>query len=262
MKLGNGNFVRKHNKDKNFTVIDNGLFKDKRLSLKAKGLMAMLLSFPENWEFSESGLTALSQDGRTSVRSGLVELEKTGYLLRERARNDKGVFTGTIYNLYEIPMLDYPLLENPTLDNEHNKELSNKELTKSSTKEYSTLARKEEMFNEFYKAYPRKVSKANAEKIYMDGKIDEETHKLIMQDMVNRKGSTDWEDVKYIKHPSTYLNAKAWNDEIIKSDKKGNVFSGSYDDESRYGLAGVKTSGEVRKLTKEEYEEANKELDF
>lgn len=139
MNNGNGNIIRKHTKDKNFTIIDNNIFMDKNLSLKGKGLLTMLLSLPNNWAFSERGLTALSKDGRDSLRSGLDELEELGYLERRIGRNDNGQFANTVYNIYEKPKSEKPksekpTSEKPTSDNPtvykelNNKELSNKEL--------------------------------------------------------------------------------------------------------------------------------------
>lgn len=215
MNKGNGNFIRKHNKDKNYTTIDNNIYKNKKLSLKAKGLMSMLLSFAENWEFSEAGLTTLSSDGRTSVRSGLVELEENGYLVRTQYRNEQGNFGGYVYNLYEIPITVKPLSENPTSVTEHNKELSNKELKELSTNEYSSDLMD---FEIFWRAYPNQKSKGQAiktfDKLVKEGVITQDVMKLILKDLEKRKGYENWlkEDGRYIPHPSTYLNALSWAD--------------------------------------------------
>lgn len=140
--VGKSKTFRKH-KVGNYTVVDNKIFKDKTLSLKGKGLLLLMLSLPDSWEFSERGLTVLSKDGRDSVRSGLVELEEAKYLERKVFRDENGRFIRTQYNVYEEPRLNKPKLESPRLDNPPNKELSNKVLNESSTNEYKTLSSKE-----------------------------------------------------------------------------------------------------------------------
>ena len=132
MNNGNGNVIRKHVKDKDFTIIDNNIFKNKELTLKAKGLLCLMLSLQEGWEFSNSGLSKLSKDGIDSVKSGLDELEEHGYLIREYTRV-AGRFGNVIFNLYEIPhrsgktVAENTVAEKPSTDNPHNKELINKE---------------------------------------------------------------------------------------------------------------------------------------
>lgn len=81
--------LRKAHKS-NFTVIDNQVFKS-NLSLKARGLLSTMLSLPDNWNFSTTGLTSiLPSDGESIIRSAIKELETNGYLTRERIRDDKG----------------------------------------------------------------------------------------------------------------------------------------------------------------------------
>lgn len=95
----------------NFTVMSNFHFKEKKMSLKAKGLLSLMLSLPDDWNYSVSGLVSLSKDGKDSVMSALSELEKFGYLSRERVVNDKGQFSGINYNIYEEPQTQKPIAE-------------------------------------------------------------------------------------------------------------------------------------------------------
>lgn len=130
--------------DFNYTVLRNEMFHDKNLSLKARGLLATMLSMPEDWDFTTQGLTKILKDGETSVRSALKELESLHYLERVRTRNDKGLFTDIEYILYEIPHIECSHVEEPSVENTHvenrtqlNKyQLSKKELSK---KESNTL---------------------------------------------------------------------------------------------------------------------------
>lgn len=90
-------------KNKNYTVISNYHLRDKNLSLRTIGLLSLILSLPESWDYSQAGLAAIVKDGEDSVRSGLKELEKFGYLERERERDENGRMKGVIYHIYETP---------------------------------------------------------------------------------------------------------------------------------------------------------------
>ena len=107
--------VRVH-KDKNYTVMSNYHFKEKKMSLKAKGLLSLMLSLPNDWNYSISGLVKLSKDGKDGVMSALSELEKFGYLTRVKLQNDKGQFSGIEYNIYEQPQEGMTLAVNPITD--------------------------------------------------------------------------------------------------------------------------------------------------
>ena len=74
-------------RNKNFTVMSNHHFKNKDLSLKAKGLLSLMLSLPEDWNYNMQGLASLSRDGIDSVRSAIKELEYYGYVERNMIRN-------------------------------------------------------------------------------------------------------------------------------------------------------------------------------
>lgn len=104
--------VRVH-KTANFTVMSNYHFKEKGMSLKAKGLLSLMLSLPDTWNYSISGLVTLSKDGKDSVMSALAELESFGYLQRERITNSKGQFAGIEYNIFEEPQPQKPIAEMP-----------------------------------------------------------------------------------------------------------------------------------------------------
>ncbi len=128
-------------KTTNYTVMANYHFREKGLSLKAKGLMSLMLSLPDDWDYSVEGLATLSKDGIDSVRSALRELEKYQYLTMERERDSKGVLHGTIYTLHEKPekpivekpILDKPRLGKPILENPTGFEASRKALHKPLT---------------------------------------------------------------------------------------------------------------------------------
>lgn len=104
-------------KSKDYTTICNRIFKDKRLSLKAKGLLAMLLSFSDTWKLNIKGLVTILKEGESAIRSTMNELIKNGYVERQRIKNEKGVIIGIDYTVYESPLLNKPQQENPHVDN-------------------------------------------------------------------------------------------------------------------------------------------------
>ena len=89
---------------KNFTVMGNHHFKNKNLTLKAKGLLSLMLSFPDDWNYNMQGLATLSRDGIDSVRSAIKELEHHGYVERHRLRNEYGFYGDTEYIIWEVPL--------------------------------------------------------------------------------------------------------------------------------------------------------------
>lgn len=95
----------KIHKTSDYTVMSNEHLKDTNLSLKAKGLLSVMLSLPDGWDYSVLGLAALSKDGKDSTISALDELRKCRYVCMTNIRNDKGQYE-TIYDIYEKPMLE------------------------------------------------------------------------------------------------------------------------------------------------------------
>tara|TARA_R100000231_G_scaffold88806_1_gene67238 strand:- start:355 stop:1011 length:657 start_codon:yes stop_codon:yes gene_type:complete len=103
-------------KNENYTVISNIFLRDIELSLKAKGLLAYLLSLPNDWSVYATELANRHKDGITSIYSALNELEQANYLIRERLR-EKGKLKGVEYIVSETPILEKPNLENLKQEN-------------------------------------------------------------------------------------------------------------------------------------------------
>ena len=115
-------------KTKNYTMMSNQHLKDKRLTLKAKGLMSVMLSLPENWDYTLRGLSAISKEGVDAISEAVKELERSGYVIRNRKRDERGRLSGTEYLIYEdchmnsqpaqdAPEPEKPKRENPRLEN-------------------------------------------------------------------------------------------------------------------------------------------------
>ena len=98
-------------KNKNYTVMSNVHLRDKALSLKAKGLLSLILSLPDDWQYNVKGLAAISKEGRSGITSGLQELEAAGYLERRQLRGEHGKLAQVEYVVFEAPRP--PLAENP-----------------------------------------------------------------------------------------------------------------------------------------------------
>lgn len=127
--------IRVH-KTKDYTVMSNAHFREKKMSLKAKGLLSQMMSLPDDWDYSIMGLTTLSKDGKDSVMSALNELEQFGYLKRTRLTDEHGRFAGYDYDIFEQPQGEKPYAENPNTDKpnaENPRQLStNQSITKQS----------------------------------------------------------------------------------------------------------------------------------
>lgn len=106
-------------KNSNYTVMSNYHLRDMNLSNKTRGLLATMLSLPPDWNYTIEGLSVICKDGIDGIRSQLQELEKYGYLVRTRQRNEKGHLKGAEFFIYEEPQPigEKPILENPILDN-------------------------------------------------------------------------------------------------------------------------------------------------
>lgn len=94
-------------KTSNYTVMSNHHLRDKELSLKGKGLLSVMLSLPEDWDYSINGLSAISQEGTKAIRNILQELENKGYLTRTRRQGTGGRFEYD-YDIYEHPQPQDP----------------------------------------------------------------------------------------------------------------------------------------------------------
>ena len=133
--------VMRVEKNLNYTIMANYHLRDKEISLKAKGLLSLMLSLPPEWDYTLAGLAYINKEGIDAIRTAIKELEHTGYIVRSRQRNEAGQLLDTEYLIYEYPqnsdviisshsissevssthlsqktVLENPILDNPTLD--------------------------------------------------------------------------------------------------------------------------------------------------
>ena len=104
-------------KTRDYTVMSNHHLRNTNLSLKAKGLLSLMLSLPEEWDYTTKGLARICKDGVDSICAGVRELEEQGYVIRERVRNPNGQLGAIEYTILEQPRPPEPGREKPEREN-------------------------------------------------------------------------------------------------------------------------------------------------
>ena len=99
-----------------YTVMSNHHLKNRALSLKAKGLLSLMLSLPDDWDYTLQGLAYISLEKVDAIRKAITELENEGYITRTRERDEQGRLRGTEYIIREQPISEKPTLEKPMLE--------------------------------------------------------------------------------------------------------------------------------------------------
>ena len=233
-----------------FTTLYNNILHDKRLSLKAKGLFAIMQSLPCNWRYTVSGLVTVTGEGRTTVRAALNELYMAGYLVRSQDHDDGGKFAGCTYTLIDIPDEDaaplsqnlttaetqaesgfepwsgkptsvFPTSEKPTSEN---LQLINKYIynTPQPPKEGGGVRRERkkadwrpEDFEKFWAAYSRTgrtQAKAKARRAWNKLQPDDALIERMMQALERQMQSDDWQRGIGIPYCSSWINGERWED--------------------------------------------------
>lgn len=183
-------------KTRDYTVMSNHHLRNTELSLKAKGLLSLMLSLPENWDYTTKGLAAICKDGIDSISSCIRELEKHGYIIRERMRNEKGQLTTIEYTILEQPKSapperEKPIRENPVLDipaqaepiQENTAQLNT---NKSNKKELNTDISNTYPIKSYQKEpEPTKAAQLPKEKSDMIGYDEVETYRQIIKENID-----------------------------------------------------------------------------
>lgn len=206
-----------------FAQIPNKLLNDCTISWKAKGLYAYLYSKPDDWNFSAKRIHDDATDGYKATYSGILELEKGGYISRQKHANGR-----TTYHLWEDTDE-----EKPSADYSHQAEkpgggfgyqpkrllaktatISNKEvkvIKSNSNKDIN------HQFEKFWKAYPRKVAKKTALRAWTKLNPDQNLFNDIIGGLEDYKKTQAWQKDggSFIPHPTTFLNQERYYDEIV-----------------------------------------------
>lgn len=145
-------------KNNNFTTISNVFLRDKNLSIKAKGFLAVIMGLPSDWEFSIEGVCAILKEGKTAIYNVIDELKENNYCSLVTLRDEKGRIMGNDYTFFEEPYSNSPYMGNPNMDNQP--QLNTKEIKKEINKKEIYKERKEEEnlhseFIDFAKEYKK-----------------------------------------------------------------------------------------------------------
>ena len=128
---------------RDYTVMSNHHLRNANLSLKAKGLLSMMLSLPEDWNYTTRGLAKICKEGVDAIGAALRELEAAGYIVRHKLRDRQGRISDTEYVIYEQPQLrkpdtDSPDTENPDMDKPDTDKPAELNIEKSNTEKSIT----------------------------------------------------------------------------------------------------------------------------
>lgn len=200
-------------KKSNYTAMSNVPLQDKALSLKAKGLIAIMLSLPENWDYSLEGLVQLSADGTSSARAAVKELEAKGYLMRKPIRGD-GKIRDWEYIIREEPSPDFLVAENLQVENLQVENLQVENLLVENRTQLNTNIIKYESIKEIIlylnercgTAYKAKTPKTQSliKARFAEG-FTVEDFKTVIDKKVKAWKGTEWE--KYLR-PETLFGTK------------------------------------------------------
>jgi hypothetical protein len=190
-----------HSFDDHFTQIPTAWFRDDRLSFKARGLMALVMSHSRGWSLSINSLSEQNQEGKDAIRSAINELEKLGYLTRTQTK-EGGRFGETVWTTHDpgAPLADLPLAENPTTENPTPKN--------NNLKEEQVKKNNEALFEEFWNAYPRKLDKAKAFRAFKSA-LRRATFEDILAGVIAYRNDPA-RNPDFTKYPATWLNSDAW----------------------------------------------------
>ena len=216
---------------KGFTLLPNSTLRDNRLSLKTRALLAIMVSLPEDWDYTVSGLASICDVGKDAVRTSLQELENCGYLTRTQRHNESGHFSQNEYSVTDTPLSGYPSTGEPLTDNptQQNKDctntpysppkgddavIANKKRASQRSAPKAAPDWKPERFAKFWDYYPRGESKQAAirawDRLQPADELIDEMARALKRQMDTRQ----WREGVGIPHASTWLNQRRWTDKL------------------------------------------------
>lgn len=226
-------------KSDNFTMLDNGLIDDRRLSYRAKGLLITMLRKPDDWDFTLKGLTNLSKDGKDAVRTALEELTEHGYVQRDPQEHDEsGRFTGGTFVVYEIPFGHrggFPDAVEPSRQIRHgalkNNYLNNQDCNNQETPKAPKGGKRRrearkapdylpDLFVRFWALYPRGEDKQGAMDAWDELKPDEATIAAMSAGLHRALATEEWQRGIGIPYAVRWIRRRRWEDELksVRSD--------------------------------------------
>lgn len=245
-------------KEDNYVIVDKAFLLNEKISLKAKGLLALLLSYPDNWQFYEAEIVQHAADKANSLSSGLKELIENGYIVRKLGKDETGKFKGYEYHIYEKPITEKPITEKPIMENPitenpitekpitenpvllNNKDTKNKDTKNKNTKNKNTkTASSPELaseFKEWYSKYPHPRNEQQTMKNYIKARKTYSAEQL-MTALNNYLAEIEEQhtDKRYIKHSTNfvgqeqafvdYLDTKAVSTEVSTEENSESYFA-------------------------------------
>lgn len=252
------------NRNENYTVMSNVHLKDKRMTLKAKGLLSVVLSLPPDWDYSFAGLVAICKESETAMKSAIKELKEFGYLTITKERDEKGHFD-YVYVFNEnpptdLPVVENPVVENPPTDNPMVENVRQLNTNKSNTKELNTKDKKENTKRKSNIPYQQIVDMYNDTCVsFPCVKTLSESRKKAIKARLNTYSIDDFRTLFEKAESSDFLkgkNNRDWSatfDWLIKDSNMAKVLDGNYDSKAEREL------DKQREKEKEEEAEREKE---
>ena len=231
--------------ERDYVVMHNRVLEDESLSWEARGVLAYLLSRPDNWQPSVAHICKLGNMGRGKGQRIFNELKEAGYVKKSVPRGTKGQVAGQVLTCYETPRSDQeakqqpnvvcmsgytktPLSDNPS----DGKAVLRKSGPLISTdKEISTDSNNtsssddDGAFEKFWSMWPKKVGKVAAVKAWKKVKDKPATLSLILINLEMHANAGDWKDVQYIPNPATYINQERWTDQVYENSGSNSKYS-------------------------------------
>jgi hypothetical protein len=200
-----------------FTQIPNSWARDERLGYRAKGILLLLMSHQNGWKISLEHLANDGPDGITAVRTAILQLQESGYLIRNTIRNDKNQIEGSEWILQD-PFEKFEKVENLTSENLTSENLEENLISGNLTLKNTTYKEDNrtdiiDAFEKFWEVYPRKIGKAAALKAFEKAaKKTEPAH--IIECVISWTSNTNLPEMQFIPHPTTWLNQGRWQDDL------------------------------------------------
>ena len=210
-------------KEDNFVIIDKAFLLNEEISLKAKGLLALLLSYPDNWQFYKAEIVQHTTDKENSLNSGLKELIENGYIVRKQRKDENGKFEGYEYHVYEKPSTEKPSTEKPSTEKPSTEKpstekpstekpilLNNKNTKNKNTKNKNTKTTPSpelvSEFKEWYSKYPHPRNEQQTMKNYINTRKTYSAEQL-MTALNNYLAEIEEQhtDKRYIKHSTNFV---------------------------------------------------------
>ena len=200
-------------KEDNFVIIDKAFLLNEEISLKAKGLLALLLSYPDNWQFYKAEIVQHTTDKENSLNSGLKELMENGYIVRKQRKDENGKFEGYEYHVYEKPSTEKPSTEKPSTEKPSTEKpilLNNKNTKNKNTKNKNTKTTPSpelvSEFKEWYSKYPHPRNEQQTMKNYINTRKTYSAEQL-MTALNNYLAEIEEQhtDKRYIKYSTNFV---------------------------------------------------------